>query len=195
MPVVIVGTLDTKGAEIQFVRDLLREAGIATLVVDAGVLQPALFAPDVPREQVFAAAKTSWESVVRSRRPRRAVEAAASRRRPDRSGSARRREVEGILGLGGSAGTTIATRGHASAAFRRAEADGQHAGQRPGQALRRRPRHPHAEFRGRHQRPEPHQPHRARQRGPRNDRHGSPAAPHATRQRRKSHCSRPRCSA
>src|SRR5438105_3995135 len=36
MPVLLVGTLDTKGAEFAFVRDRLRAAGLATLVIDAG---------------------------------------------------------------------------------------------------------------------------------------------------------------
>ena len=56
MPVVLIGTLDTKGVEVQFVRDLLVQEGIATLVLDAGVLGSPSFVPDVSREQVFAVA-------------------------------------------------------------------------------------------------------------------------------------------
>src|SRR6202158_3704697 len=59
MPVILIGTLDTKGVEFQSVRALLNQAGVATLVLDAGVQQPPYFPPDVPREQVFAAAGTS----------------------------------------------------------------------------------------------------------------------------------------
>src|SRR4051794_32434299 len=55
MAVLLIGTLDTKGVEFQFVRDLLQEAGVATLVADAGVMAPPLFAPDVARERLFAA--------------------------------------------------------------------------------------------------------------------------------------------
>ena len=107
MPVLLIGTLDTKGVELQFVRDLLHEAGVATLVVDAGVLGPPHFAPDVPREQLYAAAGTSLEAVRQAGDRGGAVKAAAE-------GAARiaefhARDVEGALALGGSAGTTIGT--------------------------------------------------------------------------------------
>jgi uncharacterized protein (UPF0261 family) len=109
MPVLLIGTLDTKGTETAFVRDLLRQAGLATLVLDAGVLGPAPFSADVDREQVFRAAGTSLEAVRRDGDRGRAVEAAAR-------GAARlaqdlyaQGKVDGAFGLGGSAGTTIGT--------------------------------------------------------------------------------------
>ncbi|MCS6977741.1 MAG: Tm-1-like ATP-binding domain-containing protein [Gemmatales bacterium] len=109
MPVLLIGTLDTKGTEIGFVRDLLRQAGIETLVMDAGVTGPPAIAPDISREQVFQAAGTSLEAVLREGDRGKAVEAAAA-------GAARlaRRlfdegKIEGVLSLGGSAGTTIGT--------------------------------------------------------------------------------------
>src|SRR5262245_40684662 len=109
MPVLLIGTLDTKGNEFRFVRDLLTQQAVGVLVMDAGVLQPPAFAPDVPREQVFEAAGTSLAAVVKAADRGRAVEAAAR-------GAARiaqdlhaQGKVEGVLGLGGSAGTTIAT--------------------------------------------------------------------------------------
>jgi uncharacterized protein (UPF0261 family) len=107
MPVLLVGTLDTKGVEIQFVRDLLHEAGVSTLVIDAGVMGPPFFAPDVPRERVFAAAGTSLEEIQRAGDRGRAVEAAA--RGATACAQLYSRDVAGILGLGGSAGTTIGT--------------------------------------------------------------------------------------
>src|SRR5262245_34611451 len=38
MAVVLIATLDTKGGEAEFVRDLLHAKGLETLVIDAGVL-------------------------------------------------------------------------------------------------------------------------------------------------------------
>src|SRR5579883_2139131 len=66
MPVLLIGTLDTKGVEIQFLRDLLNQAGVTTTVMDAGVLGPPRFPPDIPREEVFAAAGTSLDAVQRA---------------------------------------------------------------------------------------------------------------------------------
>jgi uncharacterized protein (UPF0261 family) len=109
MPVLLIGALDTKGAEFQFVRDLLTQSGIATLVLDAGVLQPPAFPPDISREQVFAAAGTSLAAVQQAGDRGRAIEAAArgaARIARDLFPSGR---VDGVLGLGGSAGTTIGT--------------------------------------------------------------------------------------
>jgi uncharacterized protein (UPF0261 family) len=109
MAVVLIGTLDTKGAEYQFVRDLLTQAGLSTLVIDAGVLGPPPFLPDVPREAVYRAAGTSWEAVARAADRGRAVEAAARGAAKVVSDLHAQGKVDGILGLGGSAGTTIGT--------------------------------------------------------------------------------------
>jgi uncharacterized protein (UPF0261 family) len=109
MPVLLLGTLDTKGVEFRFVRDLLRAAGVECLVLDAGVLHPPLFDPDIPREEVYAAAGTSLDAVRRANDRGQAVTAAAE----GAAAVARRLHAEGklagILGLGGSAGTTIGT--------------------------------------------------------------------------------------
>jgi uncharacterized protein (UPF0261 family) len=107
--VLIVGTLDTKGHEVAFVRDLLRGHGVETLVIDAGSIGPPAFEPDVDREEVFRLAGTSL-TAVRERGDRGLAVAEAAR------GVARlvlklssERSIAGILGLGGSAGTEIAT--------------------------------------------------------------------------------------
>jgi uncharacterized protein (UPF0261 family) len=110
MPVILVGTLDTKGVELAFVRDLIQAAGLATIVIDAGVLGPPHFTPDFTREQVFAAAGTSLEAVRQENDRGKAIATAAEGVThlvknmmgppPDR---------QGILAIGGSAGTTIGT--------------------------------------------------------------------------------------
>jgi uncharacterized protein (UPF0261 family) len=109
MAVVLIGTLDTKGAELQFVRDLLTRAGLDTLLIDAGVLKPPLVPADIPRDDLYAAAGTSLLAVQQAADRGKAIEAAAE-------GAARlvaelhgRGKVEGVLSLGGSAGTTIGT--------------------------------------------------------------------------------------
>ena len=109
MAVLLIGTLDTKGNEVAFVRDRLTAAAVPVLVLDAGVLGSPAFAADVPRERVFAAAGTSLAALQRAGDRGQAVEAAA------RGAAQLARElhaagqVDGVLGLGGSAGTTIAT--------------------------------------------------------------------------------------
>ena len=63
MSVLLIGTLDTKGVEIGFVRDRLREAGAKVLVLDAGALGVPAIPADISREDVFRAAGTTLEAV------------------------------------------------------------------------------------------------------------------------------------
>jgi uncharacterized protein (UPF0261 family) len=54
--IALIGTLDTKGAEIAYVRDRLRALGVRPLVIDSGILgEPDGCVPDVPREEVARA--------------------------------------------------------------------------------------------------------------------------------------------
>lgn len=53
--VVLLGTLDTKGREYDYLRDRLREQGVDVILVDAGVFEP-LAQADVTQDEVAAAA-------------------------------------------------------------------------------------------------------------------------------------------
>lgn len=107
MAVLLLATLDTKGPEAAFVRDRLRQAGLDALVLDAGVQRPPLFPPDITRHQVYAAAGTSFDAVAAAADRGQAIAAAA------RGAAALAKQlhdagrIDGALGLGGSAGTTI----------------------------------------------------------------------------------------
>ena len=109
MSVYLLATLDTKGAEAALVRDRLRALGVEVTVVDTGCIGEPAFAGDITREQVFQAAQTSLETVRRRRDRGAAVTQAAA------GAAALVREafdegrVDGVLALGGSAGTTIGT--------------------------------------------------------------------------------------
>jgi uncharacterized protein (UPF0261 family) len=109
MPVLLLATLDTKGPEAEFVRDRLRAAGVEVRLVDCGSLGEPLVEPDVTREELFRAAGTTL-AAVRAQGERGAAVDAAAR---GAAALARRLHAEGrlsgVLGLGGSAGTTIGT--------------------------------------------------------------------------------------
>jgi uncharacterized protein (UPF0261 family) len=110
MPAVFIfATLDTKGQEADFVRALLASWGVAVTLVDVGALGTPAVRADVPRERIFGLAETTVEAVQkRADRGEAVTAAAAGAARLIREAFARD-EVAGILGLGGSAGTTIAT--------------------------------------------------------------------------------------
>jgi uncharacterized protein (UPF0261 family) len=105
----VIGTLDTKGREIGYLRDRLRESGADTLVVDCGTGGDPQFLPDIPAEEVAAAGGAPL-SELQSRRDRgecvtvMARGAAALAKQLFYEG-----KIHGLVSLGGSAGTTIGT--------------------------------------------------------------------------------------
>ncbi len=54
--VIVLATLDTKGREAAYVRDLLTGYGVPTRLADAGTLAPPAVKPDIGREEILAAA-------------------------------------------------------------------------------------------------------------------------------------------
>jgi uncharacterized protein (UPF0261 family) len=62
--IALIGTLDTKGAEIAYVRDRLLALGARPVVVDSGILGgPDGIAPDVTREEVARAAGHDLDAI------------------------------------------------------------------------------------------------------------------------------------
>jgi uncharacterized protein (UPF0261 family) len=111
MPIYLIGTLDTKGRELAWMRDLLQQLGLSTRVVDAGCIGEPAIEADVDRSEVFAAADVSLDELRLAGDRGRAVTAAADGvARLIRTAHAAG-ECGGVLGIGGSAGTTIATAG------------------------------------------------------------------------------------
>ncbi len=109
MPVYLIATLDTKGIEAAFVREQLAALGVPVLVIDAGCQGTPAVTADISREEVYAAAGTTLAEMLRRGDRGIAVTNAATGaaeiiRRLHAQG-----QVAGVLGLGGSAGTTIAT--------------------------------------------------------------------------------------
>jgi uncharacterized protein (UPF0261 family) len=108
----LLATLDTKGHEAAFVRDVLKKLGVSARLVDTGCLgEPSvkLERGDVSREEVFEAAGTTLEHArLRGDRGEAVTLAATGATEIVRREFAKGR-VAGVLGLGGSAGTTIGT--------------------------------------------------------------------------------------
>jgi uncharacterized protein (UPF0261 family) len=108
--VVLLGTLDTKGGEYAFLRERVREHGVDVLLVDAGVHDPVGVEPDVPRAEVARAAGADVAELAAAGDRGAAVTAMGEGaedvvRRLHADG-----RLDGILALGGSGGSSIATR-------------------------------------------------------------------------------------
>jgi uncharacterized protein (UPF0261 family) len=62
--IALIGTLDTKGDEIAYVRDRLRALGARPIVIDTGILgEPAGCAPDISHAEVASAAGDTLDGV------------------------------------------------------------------------------------------------------------------------------------
>jgi uncharacterized protein (UPF0261 family) len=107
--VFLFATLDTKGREADFVRTLLISYGVTVTLVDVGALGTPAVEADISRDRIFELAETTMEAVRRNADRGDAVTKAASGAARLARDAYARGDLSGVLGLGGSAGTTIAT--------------------------------------------------------------------------------------
>jgi len=107
--ILIIGTLDTKGLEFAYLRDLIQARGHKTLVLDAGVNGEPGFPSDISAEEV---AKTGGASLQELRKKADRGFALDVMSKGAREITARLHEsgkIDGVISLGGSGGTSIAT--------------------------------------------------------------------------------------
>ena len=107
--VVLAGALDTKGADFAFVKELIEEAGLATLVVDFGVMGEPAFAPDVTRQEVCTAGGGDLAHLASGGHKDAAMATMARGLAAVVSGLHREGRLDGIIGMGGSGGTSLVT--------------------------------------------------------------------------------------
>lgn len=105
----IVGTLDTKGMEFQFIKEQIEASGTATCVVNTGILGDPHFAPDVSAGEVAEAGGTSLQALQDGGDRGVAVAAMAEGAAKIIAELQCDGKIDGVISLGGSAGTTIGT--------------------------------------------------------------------------------------
>lgn len=109
--VVIVGALDTKGAEYSFIKDLIEQAGLETLVVDFGVMGEPAFAPDVTRQEVAQAGGGDLAQLATGEHKDQAMQVMARGLAVVVERLHNESKLDGIIGMGGTGGTSIITSG------------------------------------------------------------------------------------
>ena len=107
--VVVLGTMDTKGYELAYVRDVVAAQDVDTLLVDMGVIEPPPVAPDITRQEVARLAGINLDDIVAKRDRGEAVAAMTAAARIVARKLFEEGRLQGIISLGGSAGTTIGT--------------------------------------------------------------------------------------
>ncbi|MBN1139078.1 MAG: Tm-1-like ATP-binding domain-containing protein [Anaerolineae bacterium] len=108
--VVILGSLDTKGREVDSLRDKVRAFGGEPLVVDTGVLGEATTTPDISRHDVANAAGSSIQTLIEAGDKARALTTMAEGAIVILGALFREGRLGGVLSIGGSRGTACSTR-------------------------------------------------------------------------------------
>lgn len=107
--VVITGSLDTKGREFAFLKELIEKEGLQTLVVDFGVMREPAFKPDITRHEVVEAGGGDLATLASGEHKDEAMRIMAAglavvvRRLFDEG------RLDGIIGMGGGGATSLST--------------------------------------------------------------------------------------
>jgi uncharacterized protein (UPF0261 family) len=107
--VVITGSLDTKGKEFAYLKELIENEGLETLVIDFGVMGEPAFTPDITRQEVARAGGGDLSSLASGEHKDEAMRVMAAglavvvRRLFDQG------RLDGIIGMGGGGGTSLST--------------------------------------------------------------------------------------
>jgi len=107
--IVITGTLDTKGQEFAFLKELIEKEGLRTLVIDFGVMGKPVFNPDISRDEVARAGGGDLSYMASGDHKDEAMQVMATGltvivRRLYEQG-----KLDGIIGMGGGGGTSLTT--------------------------------------------------------------------------------------
>lgn len=106
--IAIAGTFDSKGAEYLYVKELVEQLGLRAYTIHTGVFDP-MFEPDVSNGEVAAAAGYNLEEIAAQKDRSLAMEALAKGMEAIVPKLYAEGKFDGILSLGGSGGTSLAT--------------------------------------------------------------------------------------
>ncbi len=107
--ILLIGTLDTKGEEYAYARELIRARKLATHVMDVGIMGEPFFKPDISARDVAEAGGGSLDAL-RARRDRgAALDTMTAGARSLTRGMYAKGHFHGVLGLGGGGGTSLIT--------------------------------------------------------------------------------------
>ena len=107
--VCIVGTMDTKGVEFSFIKSQIESTGVSTCVINTGILGEPQLTSDVSADEVAQAGGSSLQALRDEGDRGNSVSVMAQGAAALVAEKHAAGEIDGIISLGGSAGTTIGT--------------------------------------------------------------------------------------
>jgi uncharacterized protein (UPF0261 family) len=108
--IVVLATLDTKGHEAQYLREQIGKLGGEALVVDVGVVGASATTADITREEVAEVGGTPLASLLENPDREIAAPIMADGATKIVTGLVAEGKVHGIVSMGGTQGTTLATK-------------------------------------------------------------------------------------
>lgn len=105
----LIGSMDTKGIEFDFVRQELERLGHQTLIIDTGVIGKPLLKPDITRDQVANAAGRDVNELAAKQDRGEAMAVMSQGAALIAKRLFDERKINGLLGMGGTAGTIVSS--------------------------------------------------------------------------------------
>ena len=103
----LIATMDTKGEEALFISTCLKQAGISVRTMDAGIRGTSTVPVNISREQVAKAGGKSLAEVQNIGHEGQALEVMTTGAIACAQSMFRQNQIQGIISLGGSMGTTL----------------------------------------------------------------------------------------
>lgn len=109
MRIIVVGTHDTKGEELQFVKQRIESKGHEAITIDCGIMGEPHFKPGISRQEVAAAAATTIEKILAKKDKNYAIGIMTEGTKKLVVDMQRQGKLDGIIALGGGQGTVMGT--------------------------------------------------------------------------------------
>jgi len=106
-PVAIVGTLDTKGDQIEYLKTIIEKEGQRTCVIDFSVVGKSPFQPDFTRDQVAKAAGTTIQGILDMKNRQQGLAKMGEGVSGIINELFSRGELGGVIAVGGSQATSV----------------------------------------------------------------------------------------
>lgn len=115
--IALVGTLDTKGEEYEFLRGVIEQLGAAAVLIDVGILGEPSIAADVTREHVARLAGRQLNQLVEAGDRGRALAAMGDGAAAALAALVEEQRCDGVIIAGGSGAATVALRAFTTVPF------------------------------------------------------------------------------
>ncbi len=107
--IVVLGTMDTKGEEMAYMKERIEKAGHNGFLIDVAPLGSSLYTPDVPNTEVARIAGYKLSELIQSESREKIMQTMGMGASRVLLNMFKEGNIQGVIGLGGNQGTAIAS--------------------------------------------------------------------------------------